>query len=74
MNTLSALATVVIVSRERFSLARQTLENLLAKTDECVSMIYVDGGGPKSLGDYLVIFMRPPVASRNTSTTAADLT
>ena len=58
MDTLPALATVVIVSRERFSIARQTLENLLANTDERVSMIYVDGGGPKSLGDYLATVKR----------------
>ncbi len=58
MDTLPALATVVIVSRERFSIARQTVENLLANTDERFSMIYMDGGGPKSLGDYLATVKR----------------
>lgn len=49
----SSLATVVVVPRERFSIARQSLECLLANTDERVPIIYVDGGGPKSLGDTL---------------------
>jgi glycosyltransferase involved in cell wall biosynthesis len=48
-----ALATVAIVPRERFSFAQRSLENVLAHTPRPFEMLYVDGGSPAHVRDYL---------------------
>jgi GT2 family glycosyltransferase len=47
------LATVVVVPRERFSLTRRSLETLLDHTEPGVELIYIDGGSPPEVRDYL---------------------
>ena len=48
----NAKATVVVVPRERFSVARRSLESLIEHTLGC-DMVYVDGGSPPALRRYL---------------------
>lgn len=47
------LATVVVVPRERFGVARRALEALYANTGEPFRLVYVDAGAPASLRRYL---------------------
>lgn len=49
----NAKVTVVVVPRERFSLARRSLENLIENTPAGFDMVYVDGGSPPPLRRYL---------------------
>jgi GT2 family glycosyltransferase len=46
-------ATVVVVPRERFSKARESLESLVANTTAPHELVYVDGGSPAPLRDWL---------------------
>lgn len=48
-----ARATVVVVPRERFSAARESLESVLANTEEPYELVYVDGGSPRKLRNWL---------------------
>jgi GT2 family glycosyltransferase len=45
--------TLVVIPRERFSMARESLESLQANTPPGLRMIYIDGGSPRDLRDYL---------------------
>jgi GT2 family glycosyltransferase len=47
------LATVAVVPRERFSLTRRSLETLLDNTEPGVELIYIDGGSPPEVRDFL---------------------
>ena len=49
----NAKVTVVVVPRERFSVARRSLESLIANTPAGFDMVYVDGGSPPPLCRYL---------------------
>lgn len=72
------LATVVIVPRERFSVAVSSLESLLARTPRGTPMVYVDGNSPAAVtrriaqlcGEHGVMLLRSdrylsPNAARN---------
>ncbi len=48
-----ALATVVVVPRQRFSQARGALEMLFRNTPAPFPLVYVDGGSPPRLGRWL---------------------
>ncbi len=48
-----ALATVAVVPRERFSYTETSLESILANTPQEFELIYVDGGSPTHIRDYL---------------------
>lgn len=48
-----ARATVVVVPRDRFSAARASLESILEHTDGPFELVYVDGGAPRSLRNWL---------------------
>jgi len=48
-----AKATIVVVPRERFSIAKRSLESLIENTPAGFEMVYVDGGSPPSLRRYL---------------------
>jgi GT2 family glycosyltransferase len=50
---INARVTVVVVPRERFSVARRSMESLIANTPAGINMICVDGGSPPSLHRYL---------------------
>jgi GT2 family glycosyltransferase len=45
--------TIVITPRERFSFTRESLESILEHTTVPYSLIYVDGGSPKPVQQYL---------------------
>jgi GT2 family glycosyltransferase len=45
--------TIVVVPRERFSLARRALECLYAETEHPFNLVYVDGGSPERTRRYL---------------------
>ncbi|MCB8933258.1 MAG: glycosyltransferase [Fimbriimonadaceae bacterium] len=45
--------TVAIVPRERFSFTRQSLESVLSNTTFPHKLVYVDGGSPPEVRDYL---------------------
>lgn len=45
----TAQVTLVVVPRERFGLARRSLEDILANTSEAHELVYVDAGGPAEL-------------------------
>lgn len=47
------LVTVAVVPRERFSLAQRSLACLLQNTDPATPLIYVDGGSPHPVRQYL---------------------
>lgn len=49
----SALATIVVVPRQRFSVARRSLESVLAHTPSTIPLVYVDGGSPGELRRWL---------------------
>lgn len=46
-------ATIVVVPRERFSYSQRSLESLLEHTTEPYRLVYVDGGSPAGIRDYL---------------------
>ncbi|MGF1492436.1 MAG: glycosyltransferase family 2 protein [Microcoleaceae cyanobacterium] len=45
--------TIVVVPRERFSYARQSLESIYEQTKVPFKLIYIDGNSPRSLRKYL---------------------
>jgi GT2 family glycosyltransferase len=45
--------TIVISPRERFSFTRESLDSILAHTSLPYNLIYVDGGSPKHIHQYL---------------------
>jgi GT2 family glycosyltransferase len=45
--------TIVVVPRERFSMAQRSLQSLLTNTPASVPIVYVDGGSPPPLRDWL---------------------
>lgn len=45
--------TLVVIPRERFSMARESLESLYANTPPGFRMIYVDGHSPRAVRDHL---------------------
>ncbi len=47
------IVTVVVVTRERFSDTRRSLESLYRNTDEPFQLVYVDGGSPGAVARYL---------------------
>ncbi|RCJ24665.1 glycosyl transferase family 2 [Nostoc minutum NIES-26] len=56
MNSLAIAAlevTIIVVARERFSYTRQSLESIYEHTDYPFKLIYVDGGSPRHIRDYL---------------------
>lgn len=46
--------TIVVVPRERFSCTRESLESIYEHTEYPFELIYVDGGSPPHIRDYLV--------------------
>jgi hypothetical protein len=48
-----SLVSVCIVPRERFSLAEQSLENIIRATDPSVPIIYVDANAPEAIASGL---------------------
>jgi len=54
MNAKTATVSLVVVPRERFSYARESLESIFEHTgDTPYELIYVDGGSPRALRDWL---------------------
>jgi GT2 family glycosyltransferase len=49
----SHLVTIVVVPRERFSFARESLESIYTHTRVPFSLVYVDGNSPPHVRDYL---------------------
>jgi GT2 family glycosyltransferase len=47
--------TIVVVPRERFSYARTSLESIYAETNLPFRLIYVDGGSPRHVKNYLEV-------------------
>jgi glycosyltransferase involved in cell wall biosynthesis len=47
------LATIAVVPRERFSFTREALERLYAVTTPPFRLVYVDGGSPRHIREYL---------------------
>jgi len=45
----AARVTIVVTPRERFGVARESLESLFAHTDGPYELVYVDAGGPEAL-------------------------
>lgn len=45
--------TLVVVPRERFSFTMTSLENIYEMTDIPFKLVYVDGGSPAPIRDYL---------------------
>lgn len=45
--------TIAVVPRERFSLARQSLDSILEHRDPDTELVYVDGGSPPLVRQYL---------------------
>jgi GT2 family glycosyltransferase len=45
--------TIVVSPRERFSYSRESLESIYANTNYPFELVYVDGGSPKYLQEYL---------------------
>jgi GT2 family glycosyltransferase len=43
------MVTIVVVPRERFSYAQQSLESIYAETDYPFELVYIDGGSPRAL-------------------------
>jgi GT2 family glycosyltransferase len=51
--TESVVTTIAIVPHEKFSVTRESLESVLAGTPEPHRLVYVDGGSPRQVADYL---------------------
>jgi len=49
----AGLVTVVVVPRERFSMTRPALERMYAATPPPLQLVYVDGGSPRHVREYL---------------------
>jgi glycosyltransferase involved in cell wall biosynthesis len=47
------LVTIAVVPRERFSVAKRSLESVLAHRDSATDLIYIDGGSPPLVRQYL---------------------
>lgn len=45
--------TIVVVPRERFSYSQQSLESIYQYTNLPFELVYVDGGSPKYIQQYL---------------------
>lgn len=45
--------TIVVVPRERFSYTRESLESIYEHTKTAFNLVYVDGGSPTQIRDYL---------------------
>lgn len=45
--------TIIVSPRERFSYSRESLESIYANTNYPFELVYVDGGSPKYLEEYL---------------------
>lgn len=45
--------TIVVVPRDNFSSARESLESIYANTDTRFSLLYIDGGSPRHIAQYL---------------------
>ncbi|MBD2773797.1 glycosyltransferase family 2 protein [Iningainema tapete] len=50
---LPETVTIVVVPRERFSYTRESLESIYTHTEYRFKLIYVDGGSPAHIRDYL---------------------
>src|SRR5579864_7036334 len=50
-----SVLTIIVVPRERFSYSRTSLESIYANTDQPFRLIYVDGGSPKHVKNYLEV-------------------
>ena len=50
---LAALATVVVVPRQRFSVSEEMLEALYRNTRGPLNLVYIDAGSPPHVRDYL---------------------
>jgi GT2 family glycosyltransferase len=46
--------TVAVVPRERFSFTQRSLESIWERTEQPFDLVYVDGGSPPPVRDYLV--------------------
>ncbi|HEV7732002.1 MAG TPA: glycosyltransferase [Candidatus Binatia bacterium] len=53
MGTSGARVTIVVVARDRFSVARRSLESILAETAPPFDLVYVDGRSPRRVGRWL---------------------
>jgi len=51
--TRSAATTIAIVPHEKFSVTRQSLQSVLTGTPEPYRLVYVDGGSPRRVAQYL---------------------
>ena len=52
-NTTAKDVTIVVAPRERFSYTRESLESIYEHTEYPFELIYVDGGSPKHVKDYI---------------------
>jgi GT2 family glycosyltransferase len=50
---MASETTIVIVPRERFSFALESLDNVLQRTSQYQALVYVDGGSPAPVRDQL---------------------
>jgi GT2 family glycosyltransferase len=53
MSVDRGLVTVVVVPRERFSMTRPALERMYEVTGSPFQLVYVDGGSPRQIREYL---------------------
>ena len=53
MNSKNSQVTLLIIPRERFSNAKESLEGIFANTRMPFDMVYVDGGSPPDLKRYI---------------------
>jgi GT2 family glycosyltransferase len=51
--TDDCLVTIVVSPRERFSISARSLESIYEHTDAPFDLVYVDGGSPRYVRDYL---------------------
>lgn len=52
--------TLVVIPRERFSMARESLESLYANTPPGFSLVYVDGNGTQDVQEILGVYRARP--------------
>ncbi|MEA5579247.1 glycosyltransferase family 2 protein [Anabaena sp. UHCC 0451] len=52
-STIETEVTIVVVPRERFSYTQESLESIYEHTEYPFNLIYVDGGSPSHIKDYL---------------------
>ena len=48
------LATIVVTQRDRFCFTQENLESIYKFTDPPFQLVYVDGGSPDHIRDYLL--------------------